>query len=44
MKKKEYCEAEIDIISFAFSDIITTSNPEDDYIEDEGEMDKGGWA
>ena len=49
MKKKEYCEAEIDIILLASADIITTSIPgEDD--GDDGPLDnnhvieKDGWA
>lgn len=47
MKKKEYLEAEIEIILLEFADIITESNSVDgdeDYGDDSGVMDKDGWA
>ena len=48
MKKKEYLEAEIEIILLEFADIITESSSGDDgdedYGDDSGVMDKDGWA
>ena len=50
MKKKEYCEAEIEIILLRSADIITTSMPGEDYDDDDGPLDnnhvieKDGWA